>query len=394
MSKVGVVLCRCNSIIDSKLDFNHLSEKMANEKNVHSVIQVDMACSSQGKKAIEELAAIEDVDRLVVAACSPLAKGAVFEGYAREFNLPGQHIEIVNLREQCAWVHDGGDAVEKALILLKMGLKRVIKAKDVGQWQVNHAYINKIKCDKCKRCIEECPNKAIQLGNDGYPAVAPEVCQRCGVCVGGCPLGVISLPDFRLEEISAMMAPVASAKSPAIVGFFCDYTYGEADLMGQIGSGYSPNLYIIKVPCTGAVNMIMVNDAIAEGIDGIIVAGCDSSQCQLRKGNELARYRIANAQKGLEEQFLEKERLSYVALGEGLVEPSIINQQKCAGCGLCRQVCPYGAIKMVEDGKFEVNGKACRGCGTCVSSCRSGAIDLPYCTDEKIITAMKILLAS
>ncbi|WP_238492446.1 hydrogenase iron-sulfur subunit [Desulfotruncus alcoholivorax] len=255
-------------------------------------------------------------------------------------------------------------------------------------------FVNKLKCDKCKRCIEECPNKAITLGEDGYPVVDPVNCQRCGICAGGCPLGVIALPDYRLEEVGAMLSPLSSGESPTIVSFFCDFAYSEADLTGQIGGKYPPNLYIIRVPCSGAVNMITVNDAIAEGIDGIMVVGCYSSQCKYRKGNELARYRIGNCQKGLEEQFLEKERLVHASLGEGVVEASVINQSKCARCGLCEQLCPYGAIKMTATGSYEINPAACRGCGTCIGACRSGAIDSPQHSNEKIMAAVKSALAN
>lgn len=394
MSKVGVVLCRCNSHIDSTIDFDTLSEKIAKNKNVHAVIKVNMACSPLGKEAIAELAAQEEVDRLVVAACSPLAKGAIFKVYAADFHMPKQHMEVVNLREQCAWVHDSESATKKAVILLKMGVARVAKSKDVGNWNLNCAHINEIKCDKCKRCVEECPNNAISLREkDGYPQVNPDLCQKCGICVGGCPLGVISLPEFRLEEISAMLKPVAKADSPAVVGMFCEFAYEEADVMGQVGEKYSPNIYIIKVPCTGAVNMIMVNDAIAEGLDGILVAGCNASQCQRRKGNELATCRIENCQQSLEEEFLEKERLTYISLGEGFVAPAGIAQERCTGCGQCLEVCPYGAIQVSPDGKYEVYSSACRGCGNCAGVCRPGAIELPNWSDEKILAALDSILA-
>lgn len=393
MSKAGVVLCRCNSIIDGRIDFEQLNKKLAADKKVQAVIQVDMACSPRGKKTIRELAAMEEVDRLVVAACSPFSKGAVFDGFALEMQMPKQLIELVNLREHCAWAHEIKDADKKALTLIKMGLKKVLAARDLGQWSAGCAHVNKLKCDRCKRCIEECPNRAIQLGADGYPAADPAICQRCGICVGGCPLGVIALPDFRLEEVSAMLAPLSSGQSPVIAGFFCNFAYQEADLMGQIGRQHSPGLHIIRVPCTGAVNMITVNDAIAEGIDGIMVVGCDSSQCKHRKGNELAKYRIANCRKGLEEQLLEQERLVYVSLGEGLVEPSVINRRKCVRCGLCAQICPYGAIKITDSGDYEVNARACRGCGACAGACRSGAVDLPQASGGKIMAAIKSALA-
>lgn len=393
MPKAGVVLCRCNSLVDSTIDFNYLSKNIALDKRVHSVIQLDMACSPQGKAAVGKLAAGGEIDRLVVAACSPLSKSAIFKGAASLFDIPEQQIEVVNLREQCAWVHEGEKATRKAVILLKMGLARVLKSKDIGHWNLNCAHINELKCDQCKRCLEECPTQAIDLKEDGYPQVNSEVCQKCGICVGGCPLGVISLPDFRLEEISAMLQPVAQAGFPGVVGFFCEFAYEEADLMGQVGEGYADNMYIVKVPCTGAVNMKIVNDALAEGLDGILVAGCDVSQCKTKKGNEFARYRIENCQKNLEEEFLEKERVTYLSLGEGLGEAACIDYDRCTKCGQCRAICPYGAIIITGDANYEVNSKGCRGCGSCTSACRPGAIYLPNWSDEKIFAALNTILA-
>ena len=42
-----------------------------------------------------------------------------------------------------------------------------------------------------------------------------------------------------------------------------------------------------------------------------------------------------------------------------------INKLKCAGCGACIRVCPYGAIKIGEDGKAVIDEKKCQGCGKC-----------------------------
>jgi len=392
VSRAGVVLCRCNTLIDSKMDFNTIERRLQKHKNIVFIQRVNMACSPAGKQIIEEMASLHGIDSLVAVACSPLAKGSVFKDLTRKLGIDKNMLEIVNIREQCAWVHEYDDATSKGLTLINMGISRVVKAQP-DSTTINCAMINKIKCDKCKRCLEECPNRAISINDDGYPAVNPDLCQRCGVCIGGCPLAVISLPDFKVDEISPMLKGASGAKSPFIVGFFCDFAYEEADKMGQAGFAYSPNLHIIRVPCTGAVNMITVNDAIAEGVDGVLIAGCDASQCKRKRGNEVARYRIENFQKSLEEQFLEKERLSYVSLGEGLKEASIINDDKCNGCGACQQVCPYGAIKQQDEGKFQVYYKACRSCGICAAACKPGAILVPVCPDKKIMNAIDAALA-
>ena len=53
----------------------------------------------------------------------------------------------------------------------------------------------------------------------------------------------------------------------------------------------------------------------------------------------------------------------------------IINQDKCVGCGLCVDACPFGAIVM-ENGKARIIDDKCTLCGACVSACNFEAIEL------------------
>jgi heterodisulfide reductase subunit A len=49
----------------------------------------------------------------------------------------------------------------------------------------------------------------------------------------------------------------------------------------------------------------------------------------------------------------------------------------CTGCGVCVDVCPFGAASFDgETGKALINPAQCKGCGLCVASCRSGALNL------------------
>ena len=50
-----------------------------------------------------------------------------------------------------------------------------------------------------------------------------------------------------------------------------------------------------------------------------------------------------------------------------------VDVARCAGCGACADVCPVGAIALV-DGKACVDEELCDGCGKCVDSCPEGAI--------------------
>ncbi|MBE0432293.1 FAD-dependent oxidoreductase [candidate division WOR-3 bacterium] len=57
---------------------------------------------------------------------------------------------------------------------------------------------------------------------------------------------------------------------------------------------------------------------------------------------------------------------------------SYVDEDLCAGCGVCSKVCPYEAIEIVTENerrKSHVNEALCKGCGTCVSACPSGAME-------------------
>lgn len=55
---------------------------------------------------------------------------------------------------------------------------------------------------------------------------------------------------------------------------------------------------------------------------------------------------------------------------------AVINQEKCTQCGLCRELCNWGAI----DEDFNVEPMDCEGCGVCVYFCPEKAIDFPLST--------------
>ncbi|MBN2125210.1 MAG: CoB--CoM heterodisulfide reductase iron-sulfur subunit A family protein [Deltaproteobacteria bacterium] len=68
----------------------------------------------------------------------------------------------------------------------------------------------------------------------------------------------------------------------------------------------------------------------------------------------------------------------------------LVNALKCVGCGVCQQVCPYGAIALdAERGTAEVNPALCKGCGVCAASCRSGALDVAGVNDEQTLLMIR-----
>ena len=79
------------------------------------------------------------------------------------------------------------------------------------------------------------------------------------------------------------------------------------------------------------------------------------------------------------------------------VAPTVaeVRALRCVGCGLCVDVCPYGAPELVESrGQMiaEVNEALCKGCGLCVAGCRGKAISLRGFNDTQILTQLEALL--
>ncbi len=72
---------------------------------------------------------------------------------------------------------------------------------------------------------------------------------------------------------------------------------------------YPTNVKVIKVPCTGRVDVIMVLKAFESGLDGAYVAGCLEGECHFLKGNLRARKRIEYVKTLLEETGIGSDRV-------------------------------------------------------------------------------------
>lgn len=76
--------------------------------------------------------------------------------------------------------------------------------------------------------------------------------------------------------------------------------------------------------------------------------------------------------------------------GYVMVEPvvSIVEPEKCFGCGICEYLCPYGSIKVTSvegEDKAQSISASCKGCGVCASKCPRQAITMGRFTNEQII---------
>ena len=97
---------------------------------------------------------------------------------------------------------------------------------------------------------------------------------------------------------------------PLILAFCCHYcAYAAADLAGSMRLQYPSNVRVLRLPCTGKLEVNYLLTAFEQGVDGVIVAGCLEGGCHFLEGNLRARKRVERAKKLLTEIGLEPERL-------------------------------------------------------------------------------------
>ncbi len=125
--RIGLYVCHCGLNIAGVIDPEALVVEAQGMPDVAVCRHHLYTCSEAGLKEIEKDIKHFGLNRVVVAACSPKLHERTFRQLLIDSGVNPYLLEIVNLREQCAWVHaqEPAAAQAKALEMIRMGLARV-----------------------------------------------------------------------------------------------------------------------------------------------------------------------------------------------------------------------------------------------------------------------------
>jgi len=141
--KIGVFFCECGREISDVVELSMLEQGVAEMPGVVLSQRQAYCCSKVGLRGIRQAIETHGLDRVVVAGCTPRTHGPLFEKALEEAGLSPSCVEVVNVREQCAWVHldDPQGATEKAMDLTRMGVAKaaLVAPRPVIQVEVNPA---------------------------------------------------------------------------------------------------------------------------------------------------------------------------------------------------------------------------------------------------------------
>lgn len=116
---------------------------------------------------------------------------------------------------------------------------------------------------------------------------------------------------------------------PKIVAFLCNWcSYRGADLAGTSRFKYPPNVRIIRVMCTGSIDVVYILKALIDGADGVLIGGCHLGDCHYQNGNYKALRRMEVLQSILRQVGIDEDRvwLRWISASEGGLFRDTINQ--------------------------------------------------------------------
>ena len=124
--RIGVFVCHCGTNIGGILDVPTLAEYAKTLPNVVFSQDNLYTCSEVGLTEIMENIKEHNLNRVIVASCSPRTHEPLFRSACQEAGLNPYLFEMVNIRDQCSWVHmkENEKATLKAKDLIRMGVEK------------------------------------------------------------------------------------------------------------------------------------------------------------------------------------------------------------------------------------------------------------------------------
>jgi len=141
--RIGVFVCDCGMNIAGTVDTEEVSRYAAELPDVTAVVRNRYTCADPGQTEIKRAIAEHDLNRVVVASCTPKIHEETFRHCVEEAGLNPYLMEMANIREHCSWVHiqDREAATEKAkdLVNSAVGRARLLEAQDEKVFPVTDA---------------------------------------------------------------------------------------------------------------------------------------------------------------------------------------------------------------------------------------------------------------
>jgi len=174
--RIGVYVCNCGTNIAKVVDCDAVCEMAGKLPHVAVARSYKYMCSTPGQEMIVQDIKEQNLNRVVVAACSPRMHERTFRKALQTAGLNQYFFEMANIREQCSWVHDDAEGTtRKAEALARGAVYRV----------ACHEPLEKLSVDMCPSTLVigggiAGLTAALELAEAGHPVHLVERTERLG----------------------------------------------------------------------------------------------------------------------------------------------------------------------------------------------------------------------
>jgi heterodisulfide reductase subunit A len=133
--RIGVFVCHCGSNISSVVDVAEVTEYARTLPHVVYADHPLYTCSQDSQETMKELIEEHNLNRVVVAACSPSTHEPLFMSTLRQAGMNQYFFDMANIRDQCSWVHpqEPEEATAKAKRLMRMAVANAVEAEPLTE---------------------------------------------------------------------------------------------------------------------------------------------------------------------------------------------------------------------------------------------------------------------
>lgn len=310
--RIGVYICHCGLNIAGTVDVSEAAKYARTLPDVVLAKDYVFMCSSPGQETIKEDIAKNNLNRVVVAACSPTMHEPTFRGVLKDAGLNPYLLEISNIREACSWVHPENKsmATSKAMDQIRMSVAKA---------------------------------RLLQPLEDIVVKVRPSV-----LVIGGGVAGMTAALDLANRGLMVRLvekAPTLGGRA-ARTGWLAHSEERGIVMVRRLMSLVETNSYITVftnselVSLDGSVGNFTASIKIGPRR---VNANCNSYfQCD-------ACVPICPVEVPNEYEYgLNTRKAIYLPFVDAYPSTHTIDAVACTGCGKCVDVCKYGAINLKE----------------------------------------------
>ncbi|RLG99693.1 disulfide reductase [Candidatus Bathyarchaeota archaeon] len=313
--RVGIFVCECGGNIGDVVDVKKVVEAVKNWEGVVVAKYHKYLCSRPAQEMIIDAIKKNNLDRVVVASCTPRMHLPTFQSVLERAGLNPYLLEFVNIREQDSWVHGpkpSKEATEKAISLIRGGYERSLELEPLQPIS-----------EKCSRDILIVGGgiagimAALELGYMGYKVHLVERKPSIG---GNMAKLTKVFPTLDCAQciLTPRMAEVGRNPNVNLL------TYAEVQEVSGRPGNY--NVKVFMKP---------------RGVDVEKCRSCGvcAKVCPVTVPDEY--------NEGLSER-----KAAYIMFPQAVPSAYTIDFDVCTKCGKCEQLCPAKAINLEDKGKI------------------------------------------